>query len=49
MLSGAEPEAVLRCVRCVMGSPAEWSPPEEYLRTDVSSSVIKIVLGNQCE
>jgi len=49
VLSGAEPGSVLRCVQAVLSSPPEWSPPEEYLRTDVSSTVVKIILGHPCK
>ncbi len=45
MLSGAEPESILRCVKTVLGQPRNWSPPREYLVPDVSSTVGKIVLG----
>ncbi|MFA4965613.1 MAG: UDP-N-acetylglucosamine 2-epimerase (non-hydrolyzing) [Thermoleophilia bacterium] len=45
MLAGVEPETVLRCVRTVTASPPAWTPPPEYLAPDVSSAVVKIVLG----
>ncbi|HWW76646.1 MAG TPA: UDP-N-acetylglucosamine 2-epimerase (non-hydrolyzing) [Pyrinomonadaceae bacterium] len=45
ILSGAEPEAVLRCVRAVLDGRREWRVPPEYLAPDVSSTVAKIVLG----
>jgi len=45
MLSGAEPESVLRCVKTVLGQPRNWSPPSEYLVGNVSSTVVKILLG----
>jgi UDP-N-acetylglucosamine 2-epimerase (non-hydrolysing) len=45
MLSGAEPDSILSCVRTVLARPCRWSPPAEYLAGDVSSSVVKIVLG----
>jgi len=45
MLSGAEPESILRCVKTVLGQPRNWSPPPEYLVRDVSSTVVKILLG----
>jgi UDP-N-acetylglucosamine 2-epimerase (non-hydrolysing) len=45
MLSGAEPESILTCVRTVLDRPVRWSPPPEYLVRDVSSTVAKIVLG----
>ncbi len=45
MLSGAEPDSILSCVRTVLSRPCHWSPPPEYLAGDVSSAVVKIVLG----
>jgi len=45
ILSGAEPEAVLRCVKTVLSTPPNWSPPRDYLVMDVSATVIKIVLS----
>ena len=43
ILSGAEPETVLRCVRTVLASPPDWIPPREYLEKAVAATVIKIV------
>jgi UDP-N-acetylglucosamine 2-epimerase (non-hydrolysing) len=45
ILSGAEPEAVIKCVKTVLANPPNWQPPEEYLVSDVSDTVCKIVLG----
>lgn len=45
MLSGAQPDSILACVKAVLSRPCEWSPPPEYLARDVSSAVVKIVLG----
>jgi UDP-N-acetylglucosamine 2-epimerase (non-hydrolysing) len=45
ILSGAEPDAVLRCVKTVLSSPLDWTPPTEYLEKDVAATVSKIVLG----
>ena len=45
MLSGVDPETVLRCVRPSRAAPPAWTPPPEYLAPDVSSTVVKIVLG----
>jgi UDP-N-acetylglucosamine 2-epimerase (non-hydrolysing) len=45
ILSGVEPESVLRCVRTVLDRDRNWTPPPEYLVEDVSSTVIKIVMG----
>jgi UDP-N-acetylglucosamine 2-epimerase (non-hydrolysing) len=45
MLSGAEPEAILRCARTVLAEKAEWSVPPEYLAENVSRTVVKLLLG----
>ncbi|HVP14255.1 MAG TPA: UDP-N-acetylglucosamine 2-epimerase, partial [Terriglobales bacterium] len=45
VLSGCEPEDVLRCVETVVSRPPDWIPPAEYLVPDVSSTVVKIVTG----
>lgn len=45
MLSGAEPETVLRCVRAVLDQRGGWVAPPEYLAEDVSRTVVKILLG----
>jgi UDP-N-acetylglucosamine 2-epimerase (non-hydrolysing) len=45
MLSGCEPEAILRCMETVLSRPPTWTPPAEYLAKAVSSTVVRIVLG----
>ncbi|MBN1430718.1 MAG: UDP-N-acetylglucosamine 2-epimerase (non-hydrolyzing) [Anaerolineae bacterium] len=45
MLSGCEPDVVLRCLETVLAHKPDWTPPQEYLETDVSSKVARIVLG----
>lgn len=45
VLSGVEPDAVLRCVRLVTRTPPAWRIPPEYVAPDVSSTVCRIVLG----
>ena len=45
MLSGSNPASVLACVKTVLAQPLSWNPPPEYLAGDVSSTVVKIVLG----
>ncbi len=45
MLSGADAETILACVRAVLAAPPAWNPPPEYLAPDVSRAVAKIVLG----
>ena len=45
ILSGVEPESVMRCVKTVLDQKANWAPPPEYLVENVSSTVIKILMG----
>ncbi len=45
MLSGAEPETILRAVRTVLDDQCDWTVPPEYLAAHVSQTVAKIVLG----
>ena len=47
MLAGTDPETILRCVEAVLAQSSDWTPPIEYLERDVSSKVIKVVLGYQ--
>ncbi len=45
MLAGISPETIMRCVEIVLSRPSDWTPPMEYLERDVSSKVVKIILG----
>jgi UDP-N-acetylglucosamine 2-epimerase (non-hydrolysing) len=45
ILSGADPETVLDCVRTVFANPQDWEPPREYLERTVSNTVSRIVVG----
>ncbi|MBC7898454.1 MAG: UDP-N-acetylglucosamine 2-epimerase (non-hydrolyzing) [Saprospiraceae bacterium] len=45
ILSGAKPDAIVRGVELAISQPADWSPPPEYLASNVSRTVSKIVLG----
>jgi UDP-N-acetylglucosamine 2-epimerase (non-hydrolysing) len=45
VLSGADPDLVLRCVRKVLGRKAAGAAPPEYLVENVSETVLNIVLG----
>src|SRR5262249_8189659 len=39
ILSGAEPESIMRCVGAALCQPADWSPPDEYLVANTSRTV----------
>jgi UDP-N-acetylglucosamine 2-epimerase (non-hydrolysing) len=45
MLSGADPDTILQCVRVVLDQKCTWSVPAEYLEEHVSNAVTKILLG----
>jgi UDP-N-acetylglucosamine 2-epimerase (non-hydrolysing) len=45
MLTGASPEMILKAIDIVLSENNSWQPPAEYLAENVSSRVIKIVLG----
>ncbi len=45
MLSGADSEMILQCVRVVLDQKCNWRVPAEYLEEHVSNTVVKIVLG----
>jgi len=47
MLSGADPEMILQCVRTVLDQKCQWTVPPEYVVENVSKTVIKILLGFQ--
>ena len=45
MLAGVETEDILRAIEISIAQPAGWDPPAEYLRTNVSQIVSKILLS----
>lgn len=45
ILSGAEPESIMLSVELVTSQNANWNPPTEYLDTNVSDVVLKIMSG----
>jgi len=47
ILTGEAPDMVLQAVEIVLSSASRWTPPEEYLQPEVSTTVIKIVFGIQ--
>jgi UDP-N-acetylglucosamine 2-epimerase (non-hydrolysing) len=46
ILSGGSPQSVLECVKTVTSATPDWDPPREYLASNVSSTVIKILQGH---
>ncbi len=45
MLTGVSPDLMLKAVEIALSEKPKWEPPEGYLDKDVSSKVVKIVLG----
>jgi UDP-N-acetylglucosamine 2-epimerase (non-hydrolysing) len=45
ILSGANPDTILKCVGTVLSQPPDWTPPSEYLAENVSQTVLKILTG----
>lgn len=45
ILSGADPDMILECAAAVLSRRPNWRIPPEYLASDVSQTVVKIVLG----
>jgi UDP-N-acetylglucosamine 2-epimerase (non-hydrolysing) len=45
ILSGADPQVILNCVDVVTKLKTKWSPPPEYLVENVSSAIVKILMG----
>jgi UDP-N-acetylglucosamine 2-epimerase (non-hydrolysing) len=46
ILSGADVEAIHRAVRTVVASAPAWRVPPEYVIPDVSTTVVKLLLGH---
>jgi len=45
MLTGASPDLILKSVDIVLHEKSEWNPPSEYVEKNVSSKIVKIILG----
>lgn len=45
ILSGVEPDAIVRATRVALTAHVDWTPPAEYLATDVSATVARLLLG----
>lgn len=46
VLTGLDPDAIVKTVQIAKKDEWKWNPPEEYLETNVSSKVVKILLGH---
>lgn len=47
LLSGVEPDAILKAVALVTAATPAWTPPAEYLQGNVAEGVCRIVLGER--
>jgi len=45
ILSGADTDSVLACVRAVLALKPRWTAPPEYLEDAVSDTVVRLALG----
>ena len=45
ILAGANPDTIRQCVRCVIEQEPNWEIPPEYLKKNVSDTVIRILSG----
>ncbi len=45
ILSGAETDNILRAIELAISQPADWAPPQEYLKENVARTVANIILG----
>jgi UDP-N-acetylglucosamine 2-epimerase (non-hydrolysing) len=45
ILSGADPDSILRAVELAVAEPSDWTPPREYGAQNVAQVVSKILLG----
>jgi UDP-N-acetylglucosamine 2-epimerase (non-hydrolysing) len=45
ILTGSDPDSVLRAVDVALNLAHEWTPPGEYVEQGVSTAAAKIVLG----
>lgn len=45
ILASVEPESILRSIEMITEEKYKWTVPSEYLENNVSSKVLKIVLG----
>lgn len=45
ILSGAEPDMILRATQIALATSREWNPPPEYMVDNVARTAAKVVLG----
>jgi len=47
VLAGCDPRTIVNMVELVTQQAPTWQPPPEYLRTDVASTAVRVLLGNR--
>ncbi|MDZ4224674.1 MAG: UDP-N-acetylglucosamine 2-epimerase, partial [bacterium] len=45
VLTGLNPESIIKTVQTTKQEEWRWTPPKEYLETNVSNKVVKLLLG----
>ena len=45
ILSGVDPEMIVKCVHTVLDQEPQWTVPLEYLESQVSTTVVKVILS----
>jgi UDP-N-acetylglucosamine 2-epimerase (non-hydrolysing) len=45
ILAGAEPDVIRRAVQAVLSLGRDWNPPPEYMKADVTGTILRILLG----
>jgi UDP-N-acetylglucosamine 2-epimerase (non-hydrolysing) len=45
VLSGIQPDMILKSIDIVLNEKHNWQPPAEHLSRNVSSEIAKIILG----
>ena len=45
IISGADTSTIIRCVEFAVKEREKWTPPGEYLATNVAETVVRIILG----
>ena len=45
ILSGSDPDHILACVETVLRLSPDWQPPREYMVSNVSNTVVRLVTG----
>jgi UDP-N-acetylglucosamine 2-epimerase (non-hydrolysing) len=45
IITGSDPDTVLRAVQVALGTPTTWNTPVEYIEPNVSAIVVRILMG----